>query len=755
MYNQTMNRDTWDRSLPPQILLGGNQQFTPPLSDPTQSWMISTLSTNPATLRVESQSNIIHQGIRIQVEFIEDEGSNPSSPDPGPPTLDEFSWDWIGYHFLPLPNIEVRAINWVPDPRVICGIYQLHNQHTKPREITLKLTCQGEFRGNIQITSPTLQGRTILSGKSPHHNLALFMSGSTISPSGKPNQLKSIWELDPDQSAEIRWILVFCDKNADSHPILDNVIQLDWDGEVARRKIHLNHQLQIITGNADLDFSLAVSQRQANLNLSQLLLQETSGQTDHHLSPLHYWQLLLALTPLESSPLERLISAAFRNEQGSEPNFPLLAEILLRAYQAGLHPDLMEAYLPMIAENLNLWFSDTIDKDGDGVPELPRDISLLFGIDPSLEQEGGSWLGGERGEGYLENPGVAALLLNEIRQMNFLNEINTNTSSMSNMHQDTDSMTEFILASWNEDIHQFQSRDFQSHLSREGFIIEEFLSTGWNSPQISLPYPSRLLMQLPRPEGADYFHDPLVTFHGVDWRGRYRVEEISLNNINWEFNAGWGMTETIFSHLDHCVVQGLTENQSIQIKAPQSDSQDLRLTLPLLLEELPDELGQKLVTKSISDKDRFWSDYGLKAYPKPGPSLIPLPLNILVMQGLIRRGFMRFARDLYLGWIAATSGNLNEKGTLFAAWDSNTGKGMGKPNLVEGCLPIGLFLDLLEVRFQGTRELIVGEKSPHFFPVQLIYKGVEITLLENETILQRPGEEPIFYSREHEAIIDL
>ena len=67
--------------------------------------------------------------------------------------------------------------------------------------------------------------------------------------------------------------------------------------------------------------------------------------------------------------------------------------------------------------------------------------------------------------------------------------------------------------------------------------------------------------------------------------------------------------------------------------------------------------------------------------------------------------------------------------------------------------PIGLLLDLLEVRFVGLKELILEANSPNLFPVQLIYRGVEVTLKEKETRVVRPGGEEILYPRGEKAVI--
>ena len=137
-----------------------------------------------------------------------------------------------------------------------------------------------------------------------------ILARSKTLPTGPSNQLVATSTLELAGITEIRWILICCDSDTDAHNYLDKVITLDWDGEIARRKIALSSQLQIITGNADRDFSLAFSQKQARLLFNQLILQtENSRPSD---LPINHFQALPGTCP----------PANLQSGMSTQDNFP-------------------------------------------------------------------------------------------------------------------------------------------------------------------------------------------------------------------------------------------------------------------------------------------------------------------------------------------------------------------------------------------------------------------------------------------------
>ena len=749
----SMNQNPWNRPLPLEIVLGGEKRFTRPLPDPTQSWVVIGGAAPAAALRVKSRFADHLDEISLQARYCEGllEGNSPGNF-PQPPTLDQMSWDWIEYHYQPLRDLEVEVINWVPDPRVICGKHTIQNNGSQTREITLELTCQDEMGiPGIHLATETFQGRLILSGRSNRQNLLLFLAGSRNLPAAPSNQLTATSTLEPMGRTEIRWILICCDSDCEMHKYLDAVIKLDWEGEIARRKIALSSQLQIKTGNADRDFSLAFSQRQARLILHQQILQAENGlKRDFPLRPFPAWQLYLALAPLETPPLEQLLRTACGENLEEGPSFPIAAELLWQAQKAGVSPDLLQKFLPAVEGNLQAWFSILHDKDQDGIPEEPG--GNLFQLDRYNPQDNSYGIDPYQNDETLETPGLAALLHNEICQLEKLREMAPGPLEFSKRKK---KLEEFILDSWQDDESRFQTRDYRTHLSKKGYSVPGPIQNGWNILRLKLPYPSRLILQVPRASDNHLPGDLRVALQGTDWQGRYRIEVLDSRNILRSENGGWGATETLFSELDYCVVVGLEGTQNINLVTHGADRQDLSLTLPLWFTDLPPEIGERMITTSLAESADFWSAYGLKSYPLPGNSPVQLPLNLLVCQGLIKSGHCRQAGDLFKRWTDVISLNLAQTGRLYSSWESKTGTSRGKGNLLESTLPIGLLLELLGVRFLVSGNLILEERDPVLFPVQLIYRGTEITLEEKETLVCRPGGDMITLPRGKKAVIQL
>ena len=122
---------------------------------------------------------------------------------------------------------------------------------------------------------------------------------------------------------------------------------------------------------------------------------------------------------------------------------------------------------------------------------------------------------------------------------------------------------------------------------------------------------------------------------------------------------------------------------------------------------------------------------------------------------MIKSGLSILAGDIFNCWWDAATLNILNSGCLYSAWESKTGAGFGKANQLESILPIGFLLDMLGVRLFDSGDLFLEERKPLIFPIQLIFRGTEITLDERETILCRPGGDKTILPRGKEVIIHL
>jgi hypothetical protein len=244
-----MKQKSWNRPMPPEITLSGENRFTDPLADPAQAWVVSSRITSYPALLVKNQSFNRVGDLTLQLLYTESlQGNSLPGNFTSPPIIDTMAWDWIEFHYQPLENLEVECIYWAPDPRVICGIHRVQLSNSRIREISLLLSCQaGKSKQSISLAGQTYQGRKILYGSSQEHNAVLFLAGSEISPAAPSNQLRRTVVIEPGEVVEFRWVLVCCDRESNPRSILHEVIELDWGGEIGRRKITHSGQFQIRT----------------------------------------------------------------------------------------------------------------------------------------------------------------------------------------------------------------------------------------------------------------------------------------------------------------------------------------------------------------------------------------------------------------------------------------------------------------------------------------------------------------------------
>jgi hypothetical protein len=461
--------------------------------------------------------------------------------------------------------------------------------------------------------------------------------------------------------------------------------------------------------------------------------------------------LIQALQPLDPTNLEWLLRSGIHLNPGKELPLPISSELLWYSHQVGMDPNILRDLLPILTKNLQSWFSDTNDRDGDGIPEEPpRD---LFQVERYPHQVNKEYQRTAYQEVLLESPGLAALLHNELRLLNQLEGELLDTPSSLNLTKHLRALEEFLLSTWKDGEDRFQSRNYLNHLSNVGFELPKKIHNGWNILDFKLPNPSQLRLHIPGIPRNHNGNDLSITLKGIDWQGRYRIEELTTPDILWNDGNGWSTTKSYFAYLEHCVVLGLKSSQEILIESLGADREDLSHTLPLWVDGHARSLMIKLVTRSLAEGADFWSSYGFKTHPQAGNSPVQLPLNLLVCQGSIKSGHNELAGKVFSNWLNAATQNIYRNGCLYSAWDSTTGSGLGKANLLESLLPFGMLLDLLGLRFLVSGELLIQERNPTLYPMKLLFRGSEIRIEENKTILSSSIGEKEIFPRGTEVII--
>ncbi len=760
-----MESRTWNSPLPEKFLLGGEQRFFSKQPQLNQGWILRQTTDTPPIPAVELLQDIPRTEFRLLPRFNEPSQSQIEPLDYDPiPRLVSFSWDWIEFIYQPKKNLEVKSIYWSPDSGVICGESWITNRTDQKRVIFLDLVCilQSQAGGN-QIALEKIKGRPILTGRLEAQNLILFISGNPYFKEDPFAYLQTKLSLVPNSTEKVHWLCIRSDTKEEAQDVLEDVLQLDWSGEISHRKVALQSQIEITTGDPDWDFVLALSQKQSLLRYHQLTSQDKLKVPPRvDITPIQALMLLQSLENQTSDKVINILDLVFNQSiqpattrENSDHNYspPILAaELLWQIHQWGFPSDIWSSYLEKAARWLEDWFSPGLDRDADGIPELehPRILDLA-----------GSGIAAEAPSSnrfvpfpYLESPGLCALIYNDLCKIDNLLQISRNNSDYL-IQKRKETLSIFLQESWNPEYSEFQSRDSHSHEVVDGFNIFENLQPGLNILRTGFQQPTRIGILHHRPAED---HAPgvfSVICHGLDWLGNYRIEELHSVNFTWGDGIDWGFSESVYSKLDYCILKEDDLIGIVNLIAPATSGKDITQTLPLWAGVLPDDQTREIFENVLLDPERSWSPYGFCSIADSGESTVHLFWNLLLGQSLLKLGRSDTAAELIGHWMAAIIPVLRRSGSFFPGYGVNTGQGMGAEDSLESLFPVKFFLEVLGIGILQDNQLTIEGKNPFPWPVTLRYRGLVIRREKNQTTIIRPGKDTITLTGPEKFQLDL
>jgi hypothetical protein len=749
-----MNQESWNRDLPESFYLTAENRFTSFDSSQNQGWILHKNRGNPPALVIQPDLNDSSGHYRIFPCFTEGTQTVFFLGDfVQPPKLKDFLVNLVEYSFSPLDKIRVTVINWVPDPAVICGMIKLKNQSNRTRTIRLDLA------GHLTLQAPGKRmsardhnGREILAGQLGDTHPALFMSGSTQAGKGPFPCLSSELIIIPEEELEIRWVSALGVSQGESLDLIDNLIQMNWAGEISRLKIQEQSHLEIITGDPDWNFAFKLSQKEAAGYMSRHFSQgDSSLNSKHGLSPFEALYLLDVLTPIDPQAvnkiLDRVLSAV--REDGilperrcatftSLPAVPLAGELVWQASKIAPVHHQKKFLLEKLESLLNHWFLPAYDQDGDGIPELahPCQLNLVDFRPPDSIPE--DELFGDFP--FIESPGLGTLLLNDLTRLGELQTSLGQNGTIDPAEIKRERLTNFLRESWDTNKSCFYNRDRDSHLTLPGRLISKDTGNGLHILRENMPHPTRIGFLIRGESMRGTIPDFQITLHGYDQIGNYRIEQIYPAQIRWLEKQGRAASECIYSRLDYIAVKGLAIDLYLTIYSPHTIQEDITMLLPLWGQDLDIQQADALINNTLTNQERFWSTFGIRTISDVDYSAIQLPWNILLGKGLLAHDKKSLAAELFSKLMKTILINLDDSGCFFSAYDAKTGIGRGIRNSLEGLIPIGFFLQVLGIQIINEREIEIEGDHPFPWPVVLRYRGMVIHRDKGQTRIDFPGE---------------
>ena len=749
-------------------------------------WELVAGGGEPASLSLQSTLGLRARSMRLFPRFSCNNSSliDPSAYNAEPRLLRSYP-NFISLQYKPFACLEVMAEYWAPDSLTVCGritITNLGNQVEKfNTEWVSQLSPLEEGRGMAVVQFGM---NNVLEGKTGDLSLVCFLSGGAQPGTGPFPGLVVEVETAPGESHWFTWALAARTDAETSFKAARVATARSWDAEIAQvERLNASQWMEITTGDPEWNAAFALSQKIAwtlfypgneRLPFHSFVL---NRQPDQGFSPCgdgsDYAYLWNGQSALDAYYLNSLIlPGGMHLAEGILRNFlsiqdekgfvdwkpglagqrsrllsqPLLATLACQIDRYKTDHAWLSEIFPALLRFYKVWFQPEHDRDGDGFPEWNHPVQSGAEDAPIYD----SW--NPRSQGLdistLESPSLGAFLYRECLSLIKIAFLIGDEDALTWLNERLIILRQSVSACWDGRSNTYRYRDFQTHFSLVSSPIFEFDQVGEFTLKKIFRKPQRLLLSLIAP--AEKTLVAGMTIYGKSASGEL-VEETIPDRLAWNNGQARYTSCNLFNEVNRLTVKRLPEGGKGSIATPDYTLEDMTLLLPLWAGLTGIEKSKKMIENTLLK--RYLLPFGIPLCPglatasQPGnQAYISLPWNQLIIEGLLERGYIREAADIFTRLMNGILTSFRQYGNFREYYDAQTGQPFGETNILRGLPPLGLFLQILGIKSIQADQLILLGFNPFSWPVTVKYQGITITRHPKDTVVTYPGGQVITVS---------
>jgi hypothetical protein len=344
----------------------------------------------------------------------------------------------------------------------------------------------------------------------------------------------------------------------------------------------------------------------------------------------------------------------------------------------------------------------------------------------------------------VEDPALAALLYREAAALQVIAETLGRAEAVPELVARQEQLRGLLQRTWRPERRIFHRVERDTHRTSQGLTIAHGLGPATRRASRRLSPPGRLVIRVATRAGEA--HPVRVRVRGRLDSGRVRVETIWPERFLWMWEVGAAVTGLVFAAVDSVELAGLAEETPWEVSGLGLEAEDLTLLLPLWAGMVEPEQAAEIIRETLLAEGRFRRPAGLTSVPLDDPdyrvistdprgAVNPM-LNLLLGEALVRYGFRQEAAELLRSLLHNSLTSLRREHAVFAAYDPETGEGLGRRNDVRGLPPLSLFLDILGVGLQSPDRVQLTGKSPFDGRVVVRWRGLVVDRSPAETRVQ-------------------
>ena len=677
------------------------------------------------------------------------------------------------------PTLSLTSEFFVFESRAAGGRFTLHNSAQSPIDVRLELVAQ-VMRNDKQIDMNVLSledGTDALHmGHAGDLNPVLLMENAKSPPAmhlvAMPisPKLVSALSVPANGSVAVRWTHGGQALTRDSlQTAFFWLRRADWSAELRQIEQLSAELLTFETGDADLDAALAFS---AHVALRSFV--NATGSLPHASfvsaripsrgwSPRgdgsdHSWQwsgqsapLAALILPSVAALSPELALGALRNflavrqsdgfidnkpglggQRAKLLSMPLLASTALALYEQTEDTAFLKEALPILRAFFMRWFAPDADRDRDGFPEWTNIAHSAYTSNPLFSP---LYRWAENADiSKVEAPDLAAYLIAEGRALLRMGELLDDSSDAERIARHVQQLEAHLEALWHADLGSYLYRDRDSDQTLRGVNLFRGKGDEAFTAKTRLEPPNRLIVRILG--GRDVAPRFSAVIEGVDANGQHVAETLPSSAFTWYYGLGTAVTEKVYAQVNYLKVEGLIRLFNFEVDTVNLFRRNLTQLMALWSGAPSAERAAQIVT-TLTDPARYWRPYGLPVCPADDPAFAPnndggsggvwLLWNALLLEGLLRYGYLSEATELFKRLLSAQLKALRRDRGFREGYNSETGEGLGDVDDVAGILPISVFLRLIGLRIVNARRVWAGGTFAFAQPVTVKRGALHVT----------------------------
>jgi hypothetical protein len=715
------------------------------------------------------------------------------------PTLVAFAPNYARVEARPRPDLRLTADLWLMDSHCVGGRFTLTNDSGAELPARIDLVAQAvRDELPVKMNLLTLENAEealhlgLLGGLNP---VMLIEQSALINshPDRARPKLTASMTLLASGSESRRWVV--CGEKMRQDSLVNGyqwLYDADWEAELARMQRTHDALPTITTGDADIDATLAWSRHvllrsfigatKALLNPSFVSARIPSrGYSPNGTGSDHGWQwngqdVREAYVALPAAAIfaPDLAKAAFRNwlltatpdggidakpgaagQRANQLCPPLLAHIAWRIYENTGDRAFIEEVYPALAKAFERWFGKDRDADGDGYPEWADDAHSGYSPNPSFGRNVRWAQGAELRKA--ETPDLGAALVHDGLALMEMAALLGKAEAMSAIQARLDALSAAVEGMWSVAAGSYLHRDRDTHQTPAGADLFQGKGDEAFDARPVLDPPNRLLLRVvggtSRPPNA------AITIEGLDHAGNPVNETLAAGDMAWGYGSGTVISTYAYQQVNYVKFSGLSRVFTTEISTLDLTRQNLTHLAPLWA-GIPDPARAERLRHTLNDPTRYGRKYGWSMCPANDPSFKANNVDgsggvwafwqTILIEGLLRYGFVSEAAAQFDLLLRARIASLKEAQALFEAYDCDKGGGLGDPDELLGIVPFDLLLEALGVRVLNARQAAVG---PFAFAGTSILASPITLAAQRVTVAANAVEVTITFASGHTQVV--